>query len=191
MIDALYPQYQFWAATGAVWIVSDTHFDDPDCKYMNPNWPSPEEWIKKWKPHIGNYDTIIHLGDVGNMEWFDKFNCWKVLITGNHDRGYWACKEYFDEVYTGPVFIGNRILLSHEPIYGLEDFAFNIHGHVHCASASEPGHLNLAGDNCNWTPLNLGIAIKNGLLANTKNYHKAMLEKRLKQKSEEALNEAN
>ena len=53
----------------------------------------------------------------------------KVLILGNHDaKG--AYKNYFDEIYTGPLFIAEKILLSHEPVYGLP-WCLNIHGHDH------------------------------------------------------------
>ena len=41
-----------------------------------------------------------------------------------------AYKNYFDEIYTGPLFIAEKILLSHEPVYGLS-WCLNIHGHDH------------------------------------------------------------
>lgn len=49
MIKSLYPQFQKWSATGSVYIISDTHFDDSDCKFMDPNWISPQEHIEKLK----------------------------------------------------------------------------------------------------------------------------------------------
>lgn len=186
MITSLYPQFQKWSLHGAVWIISDPHFDDEDCKYMNPDWPTPYEYINRIKPYVGKNDTLICLGDVGDPVYFDRFNCYKVLITGNHDAGastYLKNTKYktgfFDEVYNGPLFIADRILLSHEPIYGLEDICLNIHGHVHQGFFYTRGHLNLAADVMNWEPFNLGAAIKNGLLADYKNYHRIMLEQRI------------
>lgn len=38
MIKSLYPQFQRWSATGSVYIISDTHFDDVDCKLMDSEW---------------------------------------------------------------------------------------------------------------------------------------------------------
>ena len=176
MIKSLYPQFMYWAGSGAVWIISDTHFDAPDCKLYNPNWPTAEEYIAKVKPMIGKYDTLVHLGDVGNMKWMDKFDCHKILIMGNHDPGAEVCEQYFNEVYNGPLFIADRILLSHIPIFGLEDICLNIHGHTHDCPDDFEGHLNLASDNCDWLPFNLGRAIKNGLLSNYKNYNELYLE---------------
>lgn len=219
MIKSLYPKFQHWAEKGAIWIISDPHFDDPDCKIINPDWPSPEEYIKQIKPNIGKHDTLICLGDVGNPKYFDNFDCYKVLITGNHDAGaskylktgifvdcLWLddaekivslnpnyyIKEihnmkanvyervgYFDEVYEGPLFIADRILLSHEPIMGLEEMCVNIHGHTHMNEKyfNLWNHVNLAADVVEWNAFNLGKAIKNGLLSDVKNYHKLTIEK--------------
>lgn len=218
MIKSLYPKFQSWAEKGAIWIISDPHFGDPDCKIMNSNWPDPETYISNIKPRIGKNDTLICLGDVGDPKYFNRFNCYKVLITGNHDSGVsnylkggqfldflypddakklirtnkelyigeehglkvavYARTGYFDEVYNGPLFIADRILLSHEPIYGLEDICINIHGHVHNAPVvSDESHINLAADNIRWYPVNLGLLIKEGLLSETKNYHYKTLEK--------------
>lgn len=177
MIKSLYPKFQAWAEKGAIWIISDPHFDDLDCRIMNPNWPDAQDYINQIKPKIGKHDTLICLGDVGNKEYFKYFNCYKVLITGNHDAGATTYEDVFDEVYNGPLFIADRILLSHEPIYGLEDICINIHGHVHNAPiVPDEGHINLAADNIGWRPINLGLLIKNGFLSATKNYHKVNLE---------------
>ena len=76
----------------------------------------------------------------------------KILILGNHDaKG--AYKNYFDEIYTGPLFIAEKILLSHEPVYGLP-WCLNIHGHDH--NHMEPykegcKHINLAANVCGYT----------------------------------------
>ena len=45
MIKSLYPQFQGWSATGSVYIISDTHFDDADCKLMDSEWITPQEHI--------------------------------------------------------------------------------------------------------------------------------------------------
>ena len=66
MIPSLYPTFrERWSATGSVYIISDTHFDDADCKFMDPNWISPAEHIAILKKKIHKGDTLIHLGDVG------------------------------------------------------------------------------------------------------------------------------
>lgn len=177
MIVSLYPQFQYWSNTGSVYIISDTHFEDSDCKYMDPDWITPQEHIDIIKQKVRKSDTLIHLGDVGNGQWLEQLPaCHKVLITGNHDV-LSKVSKYFDEVYTGPLFIADRILLSHEPIYGLENFCCNIHGHNHAAGdESNINHINLAANVYNYQVFNLGKEIKNGLLSQIKNYHRITID---------------
>lgn len=181
MIPSLYDKFKPWSATGSVYIISDTHFDDADCKYMNPNWITPQEHIAILKKVIHKTDTLIHLGDVGDASYLDKLKCYKVLLTGNHDI-LSKVASHFDEVYNGPLFIADRIILSHEPIYGLESFALNIHGHVHngytiAFSDKVASHINLASDVAQWQPCNLDTLIKNGFLSKIPNYHRITIDK--------------
>ena len=129
MIKTLYEPFQKWSEKGSVWIISDTHFEDVNCKDMDPNWVTPEEHIAILKKHIGKNDTLIHLGDVGNPEWMRKLRCYKVLIMGNHDQSKEKFDPYFNEVYTGPLTIGKKLILSHEPLN--IPWSLNIHGHEH------------------------------------------------------------
>ena len=177
MIKSLYPKFQEWSKNGSIWIISDTHFEDEDCKLMREDWILPEEHIAILKQYIHKNDTLIHLGDVGNPKWIAQLKGYKILITGNHDAGASNYDPYFNEIYNGPLFISDRILLSHEPIWGLEAFAINIHGHVHCQSDSfqREGHINLASDVTNFQPLHLNTLIKNGL--KVENYHRLTIAK--------------
>ena len=128
MIKTLYPTFQKWSENGSVYIISDTHFDNDDCKLIDADWPSPEEYIEGIKG-IGKNDTVIHLGDVGNPEWMKKIKGYKVLIMGNHDETASKFEDYFDEIYTGALAIAQKIILSHEPIH--VSGMLNIHGHEH------------------------------------------------------------
>ena len=170
----LYKPFEHWYHGGAIWLISDTHFEDPDYKVMSNCWPTPEEQIKLINKFVGKNDTLIHLGDVGNPEWVSKLKGYKVLLLGNHDKGasnyekkwyisvtkedkfdraFDSCDEaqeyidemnadgvdtqclrvisngLFDEVYEGPLFINEKICLSHERIH--LKFGINIHGHEH------------------------------------------------------------
>lgn len=174
MIKSLYEKFQPWSATGSVYIISDTHFDDSDCKLMDPNWITPEEHMNIIKQDVRKGDTLIHLGDVGNPDYLDELKCYKVLITGNHDK-LSEVANHFDEVYTGPLFIADRILLSHEPIIGLEDFTWNIHGHDH-AGAFHHNHTNLAANVYHYQIFNLGAMIKGGFMADIPNYHRLTID---------------
>lgn len=175
MIKSLYPLFYKWCENGSIYIISDTHFDDSDCKYMDPNWITPEEHINIIKKIVHKNDTLIHLGDVGNGSYMDELKCYKVLLSGNHDV-LAKVGHYFNEIFTGPIYIADRILLSHEPIYGVEDFCINIHGHVHGATYEEYGHINLASDVTKFTLFNLGAEINRGLLSKTPNYHRITID---------------
>ena len=184
MISSLYDKFKPWSAMGSIYLISDTHFDDADCKYMDSNWISPAEHMEILKNKIYKSDTLIHLGDVGDASYLDELKCYKVLITGNHDI-LSKVASHFNEVYNGPLFIADRILLSHEPIYGMEKFALNIHGHVHqgytCAYYDNgkeliTSHLNLASDVAQYMPCSLGDLIKSGFLSGKVNYHRLTID---------------
>lgn len=177
MINSLYPIFQPWSSTGSVYIISDTHFDDFDCKYMDPDWITPQEHMEIIKKSVRKNDVLIHLGDVGNAAYLDELKCYKVLITGNHDV-LSKVASHFNEVYTGPLFIADRIVLSHEPIIGLERFALNIHGHDHSprCELSLPNHINLAANVYNYQVFNLGESIKRGLLSQIDNIHRITID---------------
>lgn len=239
MINSLYENFKHWSSKGSVWIISDPHFGDSDCRLMGPEWPEPEQYVKLINKTIHKQDTLICLGDVGDETYVRMINCeHKVLITGNHDKGASAYKKetwdipldhinpdyslddwekdfdirtdkeireiakdnrinvigkgwsfhkpftfvtvddkLFDEVYTGPLFIADRILLSHEPIFGLESFCVNIHGHCHNGQHRYNGHINLAADVVDYKPFNLGKAIKDGMLSGVENYHRQTIDR--------------
>lgn len=174
MIDTLYDIFKHWSKRGNVYIISDTHFDDKEQKKMVKNWIAPEEFIKKIKSKVGKNDTFIHLGDVGDPKYMEKLKCYKVLLTGNHDIGASKYKEYFDEVYTGPLFISNKILLSHEPV--LYPYTFNIHGHAHGGAHEDYRNgvccgLNFAADVVDYNVGNLKEIIRHGYLKDIKDIH--------------------
>lgn len=177
MIQTLYDKFKHWSASGAVYIISDTHFCDEDCPLMDKKWISPDEQVKIINQKVSNKDTLIHLGDVGDVRYISKIRGYKVLIKGNHDSGSKKYHEYFDEVYEGPLFIAEKILLSHERIEGL-DFCFNIHGHDHTPGhTGDEMHLNVAANNCNYTPINLGEFIKSGRLKHIISLHRQTIQK--------------
>ena len=182
MIDCLYDCFKHWAANGSVYIMSDTHFDDDDCKLMCPNWISPEEQVEILNKKIYKNDTLILLGDIGNPEWIKKIKArQKILITGNHDVTH-LYKDVFTEIYDGGMLaIAPKLLLSHEPINGLK-FVCNIHGHDHggksmyYTDSNGAKHLNVAANVCDFTPINLATEIKNGLMSNIQNIHRVTID---------------
>lgn len=175
MIKMLYEPFQKWSVGGSVWIISDPHFGDADCKLIDEKWPTPEEYVKAINLFVKKNDTLICLGDCGDPSYFDKINAkYKVLIMGNHDKGKSNYKPYFNEIYEGPLMIAPKILLSHEPaLVSLPGYCCNIHGHLHNdISAPSKVFINLAANKVNYLPFNLGYAIKNGLVSKIHDIHR-------------------
>lgn len=187
----LYEQFnRCWYNGGVIWVISDTHFNDSDCKLMDPNWISVDEQVKLINSCVGKNDTLIILGDVGDIEPVRKLKGYKVLVMGNHDKGASNYRraynidivpdEYglfyfkkvddnklFDEVYEGPIFINDKILLSHEPVELA--FGYNIHGHNHSGQhkviKDNKASINVAANIIGYTPIRLdklieGIKVK-------------------------------
>ena len=45
MIPTLYEPFRHWSEKGSVYILSDLHFDDADCKFMSQDWIIPQGQI--------------------------------------------------------------------------------------------------------------------------------------------------
>lgn len=187
MIHTLYKPFRHWSEKGSVYVLSDLHFADADCRLMDPNWIEPEEQIKIINDTVMKNDTFVCLGDVGDANYLSAIRARKkILLLGNHDaKG--AYKGYFDEIYAGPLFIADKILLSHEPVYGLP-WCLNIHGHDH--NNAEPymegcKHLNLAANVCGYRPVNLGKLIKDGILADISGIHRMTIDRATERKKQD------
>lgn len=88
MIESLYEPFKHWSETGSVFILSDTHFNDSDCKLMDKNWISVDEQVDRINRLVHKNDTLIILGDVGEIKHISRLRAgYKVLIMGNHDLG--------------------------------------------------------------------------------------------------------
>lgn len=189
MISTLYEPFRHWSDGGSVYILSDLHFDDSDCKQMDSDWITPKEQIDIINGMVAKNDTFICLGDVGNPGYVPMIKARKkVLLTGNHDVRK-LYKDLFSEIYTGPLFIAEKILLSHEPVYGLP-WCLNIHGHDH--NNIEPykegcKHINLAANVCGYTPVNLGKIIKDGILSDIDSIHRITIDLAIARKKESSL----
>ena len=251
MLPQLYKKFQDWSAKGSVWVYSDPHFGDSDCKIMDPNWITPEEQVKKINDKVKKDDTLILLGDIGNLEYIKRIKAgYKILVSGNHDVGLTNYKKtvthelkeifaecvdeekyeidvaierksfykylyekypyakiniqeryefhspfhffdatiddnLFNEVYGGPLFISDKILLSHEPID--IPFGLNIHGHVHDGLgglSKDNSKYNVCSNCINYEPQNLSEIIKSGCLKNRDTIHRLTIDKATKKKKQ-------
>ena len=228
MVIGLYDIFnERWGAQ-TIWLYSDPHFGESVEESGLINKVSDEEQVRRINSKIGRKDTIIFLGDIGDLNWLKKVRGRKILITGNHDGGasnyqrhieqetfdlkehkadiyaklvqdYPDCvikieKVYAfhsaygfysqwmatidnclcDEVYTGPLIIGPKLILSHEPIK--IDGLFNIHGHVHLITPPNDSELNVCSMNINYTPVNLNRLMKQGLTSKVDSLHRITID---------------
>ena len=181
MIQGLYDIFFHWHAQGTVWLYADPHFGDKELAAGVVNRPSDEEQVKMINSKVGKKDTLIILGDVGDIEFARKLKGYKILIAGNHDAGLTNYKEVFNEVYGGALFIGEKIVLSHEPID--IPFALNIHGHVHDKRAkSDKKHINVCSDVIGYIPINFNQLMKSGPTSKIETVHRTTINKATKRK---------
>ena len=160
-----------WKDLQTCWIISDTHFDDRDLCQGIRNRPSDEELVKIINSKVGKKDLLIHLGDVGNLEYMKQIRGYKILICGNHDSGHTLYKDIFQEVYSGPLMIAEKLIFSHEPVD--VPWAFNIHGHVHDRRhKNDKNHFNCCADVINYEPINFNQWMKSGYLAHIDSIHR-------------------
>lgn len=161
-----------WAGQ-TVWIISDTHFADEDLRAGMPGRPSDEELVRRINMKVGRKDTLIVLGDVGDIEFAKKLRGYKVLICGNHDLGATSYEGVFDEVYTGPLMIGEKLILSHEPIE--VPWAVNFHGHDHTGHKRK-GCFNFCADVIGYGPINLNQLLKTGIYKDVESVHRITID---------------
>ena len=69
MIPTLCEPFHHWSEKGSVYILSDLHFDDADCKFMSADWITSQEQIAIINGMVTKNDTFICLGDVGSPEY--------------------------------------------------------------------------------------------------------------------------
>lgn len=233
MLPGIYDAFQHWGEQ-TVWIYSDPHFSDEDLEYGIKNRPSDEEQIRRINAKAGRRDTLIILGDVGNIECVRKLRAGrKVLICGNHDLGAtrykrevvkrvfdrdihpdkveirsimeqefpgWSIRieeEYdfhcpferwiayadnmlFDEVYEGALIVGEKLILSHEPVE--IPWLYNIHGHDH-AGRKRKNHLNVCSDVIGYEPINLTQKLKSGLMSVITTIHRVTIDSATERKA--------
>lgn len=97
------------------------------------------------------------LGDYGDTDklWYidelTRVGAHTIFIAGNHDK--LADKEkfeqYFDEVYWHPIYLSERLIVSHFPqaIYSSQ---LSIHGHIHNGYVGSPNYINCNIHYCNY-----------------------------------------
>ena len=231
-LPGVYKEFNDRWCKQTVWIYSDPHFADEELAAGVPGRPSADEQVKMINSCAGRQDTLIILGDVGDVEYVRKLRAAnKILICGNHDAGStnyqreivqkifdkdkvsrdevraimeaeypgwsiriiedyafhspfmrwvaYADNRLFDEVYEGGLIIGEKLILTHEPVE--ISWLFNIHGHDH-AGAVRKGHLNVCSDVIGYKPVNLNAFLKSGPMAHIQSIHRITIDKATEKK---------
>ncbi len=123
-----------------------------------------------------------------NMDELDKTTFALAGVTGEQDIIHKIVRKYtkvednhlFDEVYSGPIWIAEKILLSHEPID--IPYAFNIHGHDHSNWFDNGHHLNLCVEHIDYTPVSLIKLIKDGTFSKVDSIHRMTIDRATEKK---------
>ncbi len=143
-------------------IISDTHFGHENIlRFERRNQfktieEHDETILRVWEKclrKLKRTDTFYFLGDFcarGKEPFYiDKLllpmneaPCKKVMIMGNHDKDIDKELLYglFDEVYDYPIYISNRVVLSHFPC-AVYDSQVNVHGHTHGMELYDANHI--------------------------------------------------
>ena len=79
----------------------------------------------------------------------------------------------FDEVYEGAIFLGEKLLLSHEPVPA--PWYMNLHGHDH-AGAKRKGCLNCCLDVRGYEPINMNPLLKSGIYKDGESIHRITID---------------
>lgn len=165
---------EMWKDYQTIHVISDLHFAEDDLKRAFPNRPSDEELVKMINSKVGKKDLILILGDCGSLDYIRQLRGHKVLIAGNHDTGMEKYKEVFDWVFSGALIIGEKLILSHEPVE--IPWAFNIHGHNHNQKKNQKNHFNVCADVLGYLPINFNQFLKTGHMANVYTIHRETID---------------
>lgn len=119
-------------------------------------------------------DEAYSLACKSHPNWNIKFYCHRDLSQYPYEWWIAECDNcLFDEVYEGPLFIAEKLVLSHEPVFLY--YTFNIHGHEH-ARHSRENDLNVCAEHIDYYPVNVNRLIKNGLLSGVDSIHRVTID---------------
>lgn len=80
----------------------------------------------------------------------------------------------FDEVYEGALIVGEKLILSHEPVD--IPWLYNVHGHNH-VDTKRPNHMNVCSDVIGYEPINFNQFLKSGHMSKIQTIHRETIDK--------------
>lgn len=148
-------------------------------KVVDIGWPlDSEDEAKKQLKEFHHYKILGNIKPDGYISFGPPDDERYQLRKDNH---------LFDEIYDGPLFISDKILLSHERID--LPFCINIHGHEHCAESwfdlvgietvigmVQTASFNIASDVVDFNPIRLDEIISKYPLKNVYSMHRITID---------------
>lgn len=143
------------------------HFERTKFKTIEEHDDYIHERLLGWaEKHIGS--TLWVLGDYGDirklyyMQEIRSYGITVNFIMGNHDRKCYLdlYKQYFDNVYEHPIYLNDRVILSHEPQYPLPTGCINVHGHLHGAVLEDKHYKNVSIAEIGYQPISDKVVSK-------------------------------
>ena len=112
--------------------------------------------IKKLKPS----DEVWNLGDFGSPDYLylsdmiRNIGAKSIFLYGNHDEqaNLSLFQQHFDEVYLYPVYLSQKLVVSHFPVAVYDD-TINIHGHTHSSRLKDLNHICASIHVANYQPI--------------------------------------
>jgi calcineurin-like phosphoesterase family protein len=125
-----------------------------------------EEVLAEMRMYFHNWKISIH----ESWEMHAPFKRWVAT----------ADNLLFDEVYEGALIVGEKLILSHEPVE--IPWLYNIHGHDH-AGRKRKNHLNVCSDVIGYEPVNLTQKLKSGLMSSITTIHRETIDNATERKA--------
>ena len=133
------------------------------------------------------YDQDKYTKEQAIAEAKAKFPNWKITVSEEYSfhspfTRWIVCADnlLFDEVYEGALIVGEKLILTHEPIE--IPWLFNIHGHDH-AGHKRTNHLNVCSDVIGWEPVNFNQFLKSGFTSKIQTIHRETIDNATKRKA--------
>jgi hypothetical protein len=115
------------------------------------------------------------------------FPNWKITISEAYEFhapfkrwNAYADNLLFDEVYEGALIVGEKLILTHEPVE--IPWLYNVHGHDH-AGRKRQNHLNVCSDVIGWEPVNFTQFLKSGFASKIQTIHRETIDNATKRKA--------
>ena len=133
------------------------------------------------------FDQEIYTKEQVLAEMKELYPGWKITI--DEEWGFtppferWiatADNMLFDEVYEGALIVGEKLILSHEPVE--VPWLYDVHGHDH-AGRKRQNHLNVCSDVINWEPVNFTQFLKSGYASKIQTIHRETIDNAVKRKA--------